>query len=245
MSTDIRGHEALLHHQFRRLCESRGGRPGLTAVPNRPYGLCGRKATLNSTCDHHNHGWVTGVNCQVLRPPRDFSGVTSLLLFFIFFPFLNRPPPPPPRPFLCVFVFCFVFLFVCLCFVLFCLFLFCSSSPFFIFLFFIFLLTNTTTNQLKNVCPFKKFSFVLYIVIYTDIKYNYINLKISLCYDSCIHFSEEICFLILKFYFFTFLFLFLFFVRTAFIGWRSEWVKIPPRNLCRWKTYSLVYLHST
>ena len=30
------------------LCESRGGRPGFP-VPNKPYGLCGRKATLN--CD--------------------------------------------------------------------------------------------------------------------------------------------------------------------------------------------------
>ena len=28
------------------LCESRSGRPGLP-VPNSPYGLCGRKATLN------------------------------------------------------------------------------------------------------------------------------------------------------------------------------------------------------
>ena len=28
-------------------CESRGGCPGLP-VPNKPYGLCGRKATLNS-----------------------------------------------------------------------------------------------------------------------------------------------------------------------------------------------------
>ena len=28
------------------LCKSRGGRPGLP-VPNSPYGLCGRKATLN------------------------------------------------------------------------------------------------------------------------------------------------------------------------------------------------------
>ena len=27
------------------MCESRGGRPGLP-VPNSPYGLCGRKATL-------------------------------------------------------------------------------------------------------------------------------------------------------------------------------------------------------
>ena len=28
------------------LCESRGGRPGLR-VPNSPYGVCGRKATLS------------------------------------------------------------------------------------------------------------------------------------------------------------------------------------------------------
>ena len=28
------------------MCESRGGRPGLP-VPSSPYGLCGRKATLN------------------------------------------------------------------------------------------------------------------------------------------------------------------------------------------------------
>ena len=28
------------------LCESRGGRPEIP-VPNSPYGLCGRKATLN------------------------------------------------------------------------------------------------------------------------------------------------------------------------------------------------------
>ena len=35
-------------HRFRvqELCESRGGRPGLPG-PNKPYGFCGRKATLN------------------------------------------------------------------------------------------------------------------------------------------------------------------------------------------------------
>ena len=33
-------------HRAQVLCESRGGRPGLP-VPNKPYGLCGRKATLN------------------------------------------------------------------------------------------------------------------------------------------------------------------------------------------------------
>ena len=31
------------HPGLPELCESRGGRP----VPNSPYGLCGRKATLN------------------------------------------------------------------------------------------------------------------------------------------------------------------------------------------------------
>ena len=35
------------HSRAKELCESRGGRPGLP-VPNSPYGLCGRKATLNS-----------------------------------------------------------------------------------------------------------------------------------------------------------------------------------------------------
>ena len=42
-----------LEHAFARvlardqeLCESRGGRPGLLVL-NSPYGLCGRKATLN------------------------------------------------------------------------------------------------------------------------------------------------------------------------------------------------------
>ena len=33
----------------RELCASRGGRAGLP-VPNSPYGLCGRKATLNKHC---------------------------------------------------------------------------------------------------------------------------------------------------------------------------------------------------
>ena len=32
------------------LCESRGGRPGLP-VPNSPYSLCGREATMNSNSD--------------------------------------------------------------------------------------------------------------------------------------------------------------------------------------------------
>ena len=33
------------------LCKCRGGRPGLP-VPNSPYGLCGRKATLNEQLAH-------------------------------------------------------------------------------------------------------------------------------------------------------------------------------------------------
>ena len=33
-------------HRAQELCESRGGRPGLP-VPNKRYGFCGRKATLN------------------------------------------------------------------------------------------------------------------------------------------------------------------------------------------------------
>ena len=42
----------LLNDNFRdhKLCESRDGRPGLP-VPNSSYGLCGRKATLNSNSD--------------------------------------------------------------------------------------------------------------------------------------------------------------------------------------------------
>ena len=38
----------LAHPSARELCESRGGSPGLP-VPNSPYGLCGRKATLNES----------------------------------------------------------------------------------------------------------------------------------------------------------------------------------------------------
>ena len=34
-------------NRAQKLCESGGGRPGLP-VPNSPYGLCGRKATLKN-----------------------------------------------------------------------------------------------------------------------------------------------------------------------------------------------------
>ena len=36
----------LVSHRAQELCESGGGRPGLP-VPNSPYALCGRLATLN------------------------------------------------------------------------------------------------------------------------------------------------------------------------------------------------------
>ena len=39
------------------LCESRGGRCGLP-VPSSPYGLCGRKATLNLNSDTQSSGAV-------------------------------------------------------------------------------------------------------------------------------------------------------------------------------------------
>ena len=45
----VRKVEVIFTEKFRaRLCENRGGRPGLPVV-NSPYGLCERKATLNFT----------------------------------------------------------------------------------------------------------------------------------------------------------------------------------------------------
>ena len=40
-----------------KLCESRGGRPGLP-VPNKPCGFCGRKAALKEE-DYRGHGRET------------------------------------------------------------------------------------------------------------------------------------------------------------------------------------------
>ena len=37
----------LFYARAQKVCESRGGRPGLP-VPNSPHGLCGRKATFKS-----------------------------------------------------------------------------------------------------------------------------------------------------------------------------------------------------
>ena len=47
------------------LCESRGGRPGFL-VPNSPYGLCGRKATLNLNLRYQAELWIWScVNVEV------------------------------------------------------------------------------------------------------------------------------------------------------------------------------------
>ena len=46
VSVDLKQHWARITvTRAQEPCESRGGRPGLPA-PNSPYGLCGRKATL-------------------------------------------------------------------------------------------------------------------------------------------------------------------------------------------------------
>ena len=48
-SVDVKQHWTELKDRCNRaqeLCESRAGHPGVP-VPNSPYGLCGRKATLN------------------------------------------------------------------------------------------------------------------------------------------------------------------------------------------------------
>ena len=43
VSVDVMQHRM---NRAQELCEGRDGRPGFPA-PNKPYGLCGRKATLN------------------------------------------------------------------------------------------------------------------------------------------------------------------------------------------------------
>ena len=45
-----------LNFRAQELCESRGGRNGLP-VPNSSYGLCGRKATLNSNWLNLSYAW--------------------------------------------------------------------------------------------------------------------------------------------------------------------------------------------
>ena len=58
VSVDVKHHvylvtleeEVGIIHRAEELCERRGGRPGLP-VPNKPYGLCGRKATFEEEED--------------------------------------------------------------------------------------------------------------------------------------------------------------------------------------------------
>ena len=48
VSVDVKQHRTRIQSRSQELCESGGGRPRIP-VPNSPYGLCGRKATLNLT----------------------------------------------------------------------------------------------------------------------------------------------------------------------------------------------------
>ena len=63
------------------LCESRGGRPGLP-VPNNPYGLCGRTATLNlnSIC------LFSGIELATVSSNKPLRAFFSMLLFAIMAP---------------------------------------------------------------------------------------------------------------------------------------------------------------
>ena len=77
------------------LCESGGGRPGLP-LPNSPYGLCGRKATLN-LIPSNELSTKQGGNISIKQFPRTGCLLSSKIL--------NRPsalrpinpPPPPPQ----------------------------------------------------------------------------------------------------------------------------------------------------
>ena len=73
------------------LCESRGGRPGLP-VPNNPYGLCGRKATLNLNVE------IATVTASLpakisLRPVRVYNHSWDRVNGLIVTALLYRPAP--------------------------------------------------------------------------------------------------------------------------------------------------------
>ena len=59
----------IFNFRAQQLCESRGGRPGLP-VPNSPYDLCGRKATLNLNSYKQNSGavWKSRWTSWAARP---------------------------------------------------------------------------------------------------------------------------------------------------------------------------------
>ena len=59
------------------LCESRGGRPGLP-VPNSPYDLCGRKATLNDRLSLSEPRSREKVEVAVLGSPSPIVLMTSV-----------------------------------------------------------------------------------------------------------------------------------------------------------------------
>ena len=67
--------KCILHEVPQKLCESGGGPPGLP-VPNSPYGLCGRKATLNLNIHHKRDIFNCIVRCLC-------TGVLGRFLFQI------------------------------------------------------------------------------------------------------------------------------------------------------------------
>ena len=56
------------------LCESRGGRPGLSVL-NEPYGFCGRKGTLN-----HAHALVTV--CPLMCQPTSEDMKLYIIIYY-------------------------------------------------------------------------------------------------------------------------------------------------------------------
>ena len=60
------------------LCESRGGRPGLP-VPNSPYGLCGRKATLKNRAEEFCEGRCGRPGVPVSNSPYGLCGPKATL----------------------------------------------------------------------------------------------------------------------------------------------------------------------
>ena len=82
VSVDVKHHVYFTHsgtHRVQELCESRGGRPGLS-VPNTnsPYGLYGRKATLNSNSRVSEFRSYVKVEVAILGSPSLISLVVSV-----------------------------------------------------------------------------------------------------------------------------------------------------------------------
>ena len=62
------------------LCGSRGGHPGLPIVPNRPYSLCGRKATLKESTDLTYWTGTGVVVDSVVALLKSLAGVTDTVV---------------------------------------------------------------------------------------------------------------------------------------------------------------------